>query len=88
MYAAKDTRYGKLYKVKAETDAVAKIEMLPDHCIIDNDNRLTPDDIDRTFYIKLAEKRIRDFLGIKPKKANKREVNALKRKALKILEEL
>ena len=88
VYAAKDTRYGKLYKVKAETDAVAKIEMLPDHCIIDNDNRLTPDDIDRTFYIKLAEKRIRDFLGIKPKKANKREVNALKRKALKILEEL
>ncbi len=88
VYAAKDTRYGKLYKVKAETDAVAKIEMLPDHCIIDNDNRLTPDGIDRTFYIKLAEKRIRDFLGIKPKKANKREVNALKRKALKILEEL
>ncbi len=88
VYAAKDTRYGKLYKVKAETDAVAKIEMLPDHCIIDNDNRLTLDDIDRTFYIRLAEKRIRDFLGIKPKKANKRELNTLKRKALKILEEL
>ena len=38
VYATKDERYGKLFKVKAENDATAKIEMLPEHCIIDNDN--------------------------------------------------
>ena len=69
-------RYGKLFKVKAETDATAKIEMLPDHCIIDNDNHLTIDDVDRTFYIEMAKKRINDFLGIKPekKKGGKRKM--------------
>lgn len=68
VYATSDERYGKLFKVKAETDATAKIEMLPDHCIIDNDNHLTIDDVDRTFYIEMAKKRINDFMGIKPEK--------------------
>lgn len=56
VYATADERYGKLFKVKAETDATAKIEMLPDHCIIDNDNHLTIDDVDRTFYIEMAKR--------------------------------
>ena len=68
VYATADERYGKLFKVKAETDATAKIEMLPDHCIIDNDNHLTIDDVDRTFYIEMAKKRVDDFKGIKPEK--------------------
>ena len=68
VYATADKRYGKLFKVKAETDATAKIEMLPDHCIIDNDNHLSIDDVDRTFYIEMAKKRINDFMGIKPEK--------------------
>lgn len=68
VYATSDERYGKLFKVKAETDATAKIEMLPDHCIIDNDNHLTIDDVDRTFYIEMAKKRINDFMGVKPEK--------------------
>ena len=68
VYATSDTRYGKLFKVKAETDASAKIEMLPDHCIIDNDNHLTITDVDKTFYIEMAKKRINDYLGIKPEK--------------------
>lgn len=68
VYATADERYGKLFKVKAETDATAKIEMLPDHCIIDNDNHLSIDDVDRTFYIGMAKKRINDFMGIKPEK--------------------
>lgn len=76
VYATADERYGKLFKVKAETDATAKIEMLPDHCIIDNDNHLTIDDVDKTFYIEMAKKRINDFLGIKPekKKGGKRKM--------------
>ena len=68
VYATKDTRYGKLYKVKAETDSSAKIEMLPEHCVIDNDNKLVIDDVDKTFYIEMAKKRINDFYGIKPEK--------------------
>ena len=76
VYATADERYGKLFKVKAENDATAKIEMLPEHCIIDNDNHLTIDAVDKTFYIEMARKRINDFLGIKPekiKKSNKKE---------------
>lgn len=68
VYATKDERYGKLFKVKAENDSTAKIEMLPEHCIIDNDNKLSIDDVDKTFYIEMAKKRINDFLGIKPEK--------------------
>lgn len=68
VYATKDTRYGKLFKVKAENDSTAKIEMLPEHCIIDNDNRLSITDVDKTFYIEMAKKRINDFMGIKPEK--------------------
>lgn len=77
VYATADTRYGKLFKVKAgendEDDSQAKIESLPEHCIIDNDNHLTIDAIDKTFYIELARKRINDFLGIKPEKNKRRK---------------
>lgn len=68
VYATADERYGKLFKVKAENDSTAKIEMLPEHCIIDNENKLTIEDVDKTFYIEMAKKRINDFLGIKPEK--------------------
>ncbi len=68
VYATADTKYGKLYKVKAEDDSEAKIEMLPDHCIIDNDNHLTIEDVDKTFYIEMAKKRVNDFKGIKPER--------------------
>ncbi len=76
VYATNDTRYGKLFKIKAENDSTAKIEMLPEHCIIDNDNQLTIDDVDKTFYIEMAKKRINDYLGIKPEK-NKKEKNKM-----------
>ncbi len=68
VYATTDERYGKLFKVKAEDDRTAKIEMLPEHCVIDNNNELTLDQVDKTFYIELAKKRINDFKGIKPEK--------------------
>lgn len=71
VYATKDERYGKLFKVKAEDEATAKIEMLPEHCVIDNANTMTIDDVDRQFYIDMATKRINDFLGIKPEKPKK-----------------
>ncbi len=72
VYATADTRYGKLFKVKAENDATAKIEMLPEHCIIDNDNHLTISDVDKSFYIDMAKKRVNDFLGVRPEKKTRR----------------
>lgn len=74
IYATTDKRYGKIYKVKAENDMTAKIESLPEHCIIDNDNTLTIDKVDRTFYIELAKKRINDFMGIKPEKKGRKKM--------------
>ena len=73
VYATADTRYGRLFKVKAEDDTTAKIESLPEHCIIDNDNQLTINDVDKTFYIEMARKRVNDFMGIKPEKKSRRK---------------
>lgn len=73
VYATADTRYGKLFKVKAEDESTAKIEMLPEHCIIDNDNQLSIFDVDRTFYIEMAKKRVNDFKGIKPERKTRRK---------------
>ena len=76
VYATADERYGKVYKVKADDDSEAKIDSLPEHCIIDNSavnspNHTRIDQIDKTFYINMARKRINDFLGIKPEKPKK-----------------
>lgn len=64
VYATKDQKYGTLYKVKAENGQVSKIAGLPEHCIIDNDNHLTIDDVDKAWYVVLAQKHIDDFKGI------------------------
>ena len=72
IYATTDLRYGKLFKVKAENDSEAKIEMLPEHCVIDNDNHLSITDVDKQFYIDMAKKRINDFMGIKPEKKGRK----------------
>ena len=72
IYATADPHYGKLFKVKAENDSEAKIEMLPEHCIIDNDNHLSITDVDKQFYIDMAKKRINDFMGIKPEKKGRK----------------
>ena len=73
VYATTDERYGKLFKVKAENDSTAKIESLPEHCAIDNSNKLTIESVDKSWYIELAKKRINDFLGIKPTKNKKQK---------------
>ena len=74
IYATTDPRYGKLFKVKAdsEDDSGDRIAMLPEHCIIDNDNHLTIADVDKQFYIDMAKKRINDFMGIKPEKKGRK----------------
>lgn len=72
VYATADERYGKLYKVKMEDDSNAKIASLPEHCIVDNDNHLSISDVDKSFYIDMARKRVNDFLGIKPERKSRR----------------
>ena len=78
VYATGNKKLGTLYKVK-ENGATAKIESLPEHCIIDNENQLTVKDIDKSFYIELAMKRINDFLGIEPEKKVRKKNMAAKK---------
>lgn len=63
VYATTNERYGLIYKYKEEKDSYNAIADLPDHCIIDNDNQLTIDDIDKQFYIDLAHKRLKLIIG-------------------------
>ncbi len=88
VYATAKRRLGTLYKTHAATGRDAKIGGLPAHCVIDNDNELSADTVDRAWYVKQAWKYINDFLGVKPPKKNTRRVNAIKRKILKVLETL
>ena len=78
VYATTNKKLGTLYKVK-ENGATAKIESLPKHCVIDNENQLTVKDIDKSFYIELATKRINDFLGIEPEKKVRKKNMAAKK---------
>lgn len=88
VYAAKDERYGKIYKVKAEDDSEAKIDSLPEHCIIDNDNELSIEDVDKTFYIEMAKKRVDDFKGIKPEKNRRTKRMATSTKGVNVYQKL
>jgi hypothetical protein len=86
VYASKDYRNGTLYKVHKETKNLNKIALLPISCIVDNKNTLSIDDIDKSWYIALAKKQIRDFRGIKPPKFNTRKLNSIKKNILNLLE--
>ena len=61
-YAAVQPDMGTLVKVKQD-GSVAKIGGLPDSLIIDNRNKLTLDQVNRQWYIDLANKYIGDYLG-------------------------
>ena len=62
VYASHRSTLGTLYKTK-EDGRRDKIASLPDHCLIDNDNQIHIDEIDREWYIELAKKRVQDYLG-------------------------
>ena len=62
VYASHRGTQGTLYKTK-EDGRRDKIASLPDHCLIDNDNRIHIYEIDRQWYIELAKKRVQDYLG-------------------------
>lgn len=78
VFAIKDDSLGRLYKVKRENGAVAKIESLPDHCLISNEGMCDISQIDKDWYIALGEKRARDFAT---KEKEKRKVATAKKTA-------
>lgn len=86
IYATGDYRQGTLYKTHLKTGQPVKIAGLSANCVVDNDNHLTIEVIDRQWYIRLARRYVRDFLGIKPPKRNTRKVNATKKRLLAMLE--
>ena len=86
VYATDDHRMGTLYKMHLSTGIPVKIAGLPSRCVVDNDNRLSIEVVDRDWYIRLAKRYVRDFLGIKPPKRNTRRVNKVKRELTALLE--
>ena len=63
VYATTNEKYGTLYKIHAERGNKCKMPGLPDHCIVDNDNSMGIDSIDKQWYIELAIKEVNDFYG-------------------------
>ena len=86
VYATADRRYGTIYKTHAVTCKDAKVPSLPVHCMVDNNNELAIDVVDRNWYLKLAQKNIREFLGVKPPRKNTRRINSLKKKSLALFD--
>lgn len=86
VYATADRRYGTIYKTHAATGKDAKVPSLPVHCMVDNNNELAIDVVDRNWYLKLAQKNIREFLGVKPPRKNTRRINFLKKKSLALFD--
>lgn len=62
VYASQSASLGTIMKVKPD-GTVGKIGGLPDHCVVDNKNSLTIDQIDREWYVGEAERFISEYLG-------------------------
>ena len=88
VYATADLNCGTLYKTHAVTGADSKVPSLPKHCIVDNNNHLSIEVVDRKWYLKQAQKYINDFLGVKPPRKNTRKINTIKKKTMALLENL
>ena len=69
VYASKDLNQGNLYKTKIveknEVKTIRKdsIANLPEHCVVDNGDKINIEDIDKNWYVQVALKRIADFEG-------------------------
>lgn len=76
VFASINKDAGTLYKIKlpkkeGEKERRDKIANLPDHCFIANRAGYKMAMVDKQFYIDLAQKRINDYLGVKPEKQKK-----------------
>ena len=86
VYACTDWFAGTLYQQHAKTRTISKVSGLPAHCIIDNNNKLSIDVVDRDWYVRLAKRYINDFRGVTIKR-NSRKVNKIMKEALALFEE-
>ena len=90
IYASSDPRYGQIKKIKYVSEKKVRGEIVkydppliqedtlsecPERAIIDNENVLTLDEIDKSFYIDLAKKRINGYMV--PKKTRKKEMEVI-----------
>lgn len=68
VFASKNPNDVGIFKKKKEDGSIATIEMTPEHCLIINEdvrNMPLPKDLDKEWYISIAEKRIKEFIGRK-----------------------
>lgn len=68
VFASTDASLGTLYKVKAADGSVAKIESLPERCLVSNAGMADISEIDKEWYVALALKRAAGFEPEKEKK--------------------
>lgn len=85
VYATTDESLGTLYKVHKTTGTEAKIAGLPEHCLVDNSNEAKITDIDKDWYIRLAERQLNSFYGIEPYKPDGRLLLKYRREINKLL---
>ena len=88
VYATESLDCGTLYKRHAVTGRLEKVAGLPKHCVVDNANKLPIDVVNKKWYLRLAQKYIHDFQGIKPPKRNTRRINRMKKQVLEWLDKL
>ena len=62
VYASTNPNMGTLVKIKPD-GTVGKIGGLPDSVFIDNKNKRSIQDVDKSWYINLARKYIADYTG-------------------------
>lgn len=86
VYAVDHPTIGTLYKVSKEDGQISKIADLPEHCVCDNANEITIEEIDKSWYVRKANEQIFKIIGaVKPKK-NTRKINSIKKEILNLLE--
>lgn len=85
VYASLDYKHGTLFKSKKGT--LSKIPDLPSRCVVDNDNHLSIEVVDKDWYIRQAKKKANAFLGVKAVRRPTRKINSLKRNLIERMNE-
>ena len=88
VYAVDQYEYGTLYMIDPDTNNYRKLLGLPANLMVDNDNHMTIDEVDKSWYIRLAKRYVNDFYGIKLKRkaATTRKLNKIKKELLTIFD--
>lgn len=64
IYATSNKAYGTIKKLRYDKTSDDKMGNLPEHVLIDNENKLSIVDIDKSWYIKKAKKMLNDFIEV------------------------